>query len=409
MSIGNSRGAGARVALAAWLALTVPAFAEDISGVKAASLDQPRIYVHIQRAATGEPLVAKAAGEASGAVEAFLDTGATGIVISHATATALGLQHQKADKSDVIYEDVGVGGTDSFQVSEPLFVSFAKYSSLTDGDNPGAYCKPIGPVRLQLRQTEDLLESLTGGMDVAGMPAIFGKVIVMDVRPVNTMMDKIKTSLEDPKSANIPVCDVEVPLTPVSFTRFTRLTPAQSAGPAQVPNPMIGPNPFDKNDKSKGVQLAFNGKSTSTTMLLDTGAACSMISIAVAKELGVTDDGHKLVGPPAKEQFTMTVGGIGGQKTARGFYLDTLILPTRKGDPIRYLKAPVLVADISVTDPKTKEVYTLGGVFGMNFLVASAEITGGLLPDIGALSEGAYSHVIVDQPRNVLGLKLLHR
>ena len=113
----------------------------------------------------------------------------------------------------------------------------------------------------------------------------------------------------------------------------------------------------------------------------------------------------RLIGVPDNQQFSLSVGGIGGNKTAIGFFLDTLALPTREGQPLTYAKAPVLVNDISVTDPVTGEVFTLDGVFGMNFLVASAEVTGGLLPDIGKLTQGPFTTIVIDHSRATLGVK----
>ena len=126
-----------------------------------------------------------------------------------------------------------------------------------------------------------------------------------------------------------------------------------------------------------------------------------------AQALGVrySADGRKLIGPPDNEQFTLTVGGIGGSKSAIGFYLDRLALPVQKGEePIIYGKAPVLVNDISVMDPMTQQTFTLDGVFGMNFLVASANVTGGLLPDIGKLTEGPFTIIVIDHSRKFLGV-----
>ena len=77
----------------------------------------------------------------------------------------------------------------------------------------------------------------------------------------------------------------------------------------------------------------------------------------------------------------------------------------QKGEqPIIYGKAPVLVNDITVMDPKTHETFTLDGVFGMNFLVASANVTGGLMPDIGQLTEGPFTMIVIDHSRRFLGL-----
>jgi hypothetical protein len=158
----------------------------------------------------------------------------------------------------------------------------------------------------------------------------------------------------------------------------------------------------------------MGAKKSSGTWLLDTGAAASMISSAQAAKLGVAyvpgtegTDAPKLSGVPEKEQVTLTIGGVGGAKKTAGFYLDTLTLPTRENDPILYKRAPVFVTDISVEDAKTKEKLTLDGVFGMNFLVASALVSeGAMLPDIGKMTAGAYEAVTIDPAAGELGLKL---
>ena len=66
----------------------------------------------------------------------------------------------------------------------------------------------------------------------------------------------------------------------------------------------------------------------------------------------------------------------------------------------------MLVNDISVIDPKTHEQFTLDGVFGMNFLVASANVTGGLLPDIGNMTEGPFTMIVIDHARGFLGVTM---
>src|SRR6185503_5202895 len=118
-------------------------------------------------------------------------------------------------------------------------------------------------------------------------------------------------------------------------------------------------------------------------------------------------DSPKLAGVPENEQFTLTIGGVGGAKKAAGFYLDSLVIATRERDPIVYKKAPVFVTDITVEDPKTKQKRTLDGIFGMNFLVASAHVTeAALMPDIGKLTAGPYDAIVFDEPGKMLGLKL---
>lgn len=388
--------------------------AEEIRGVQPAALDQPRVYVQVRRTEKGPALSAKGeGGEPASAVEAFLDTGASGVVLSSSTYKALGIRFARTPEGTAVkFEDVGVGGAEEFRVSEPVFLALAPYSSNTDGGDPGAYGKPLGPMRVQLRPTGGILDALTGGTDVVGMPAMAGKVVVIDCRPV-AKMDKLKTWVVSPGEQRVPRTTRGVPLTYVSFERFTRVTPAGAAGPVVVANPVIGPDPLKPaaaaaDGRNAGAVVArHKGKATRLTMLLDTGAACSMISVAKAAELGVTydEDTGTLAGALAKEQFSLSVGGIGGMKTAQGFYLDVLALPAQAGEPIVYAKAPVLVSDVTVTDPATGRPFTLDGVFGMNFLTASASIEGGLLPEIGDIVGGPFEWVVIDHVRGVLSVR----
>ena len=381
--------------------------ADDIVGVQPAALDQPRIYLNLRRSQTAEPFVAKADGQSQAAIEAFLDTGASALVLSDESFKALGVNKQSLQDAKVVeYEEVGVGGSEKCFVSEPIFFSFAPYSSTTDGDNPNSYSAPAGPVRAELRPSGGFLEMFTGGLDVAGMPVMASKVVVIDPKPLNTFTDKLRTTIVAADDARIPKVTRHVPLCYVSFDRFARVT-ATGSPPTTSGNPMIGPDPFKPHDPARPVVARYGNKTAKLTMLLDTGAVCSMISRKHAALLGVkySADEKKLLGVPEKQQFTLTIGGIGGNKSAVGFYVDHLTLPVAKDEqPIVYGKAPVLVSDISLVDPQTQQTFTLDGVFGMNFLVASANVTGGLLPDIGQLTEGPFTTIVVDHSRGFLGL-----
>ncbi|HEY1921634.1 MAG TPA: hypothetical protein VGG44_02620, partial [Tepidisphaeraceae bacterium] len=87
------------------------------------------------------------------------------------------------------------------------------------------------------------------------------------------------------------------------------------------------------------------------------------------------------------------------------FFLDKLSVPTMEGPPITFVHAPVLVCDITVTDAAGKP-FTLDGVFGMNFLVASAMVDeSSLVPDIDHLTPGAFRWIVLNQPAGWLGLQ----
>src|SRR5436305_15349357 len=90
------------------------ALAEDIDGVQPAALDQPRINVVVRRAPRGPALSAKMLGEEVFNVEAFLDTGASGVLISSGTAEHLGVKREATPTGEVRFEDVGVGGGSKF-------------------------------------------------------------------------------------------------------------------------------------------------------------------------------------------------------------------------------------------------------------------------------------------------------
>jgi hypothetical protein len=401
--------------------------AEEFEGVQPAALDQPRINLAIRRAPSAPPLSGKAiTGDETFNIEAFLDTGASGIVIAAHSAEQLGIKRElvKAGGGEVRFEDVGVGGGSKFAVSEPLLFSMAAYTPNAFVDNAnainGVYSQTAGPLRAQIGPLDtgaDLLTALAlGDLDVVGTPALQGRVVVMDVKPVNTFADKIRTYVYDardkhPAAPGIPQVKRHVKLSYASFQRFTKVEPASASAPAIAANPFIGPDPLrPAGDQTPPIIVTHHGKTTSGSWLLDTGAAASMMSRKQAAALGIQyaantfgTDHPKLDGVPAAQQFTLTVGGIGGSRKAAGIYLDKLTLRTREGQPLTYVKAPVLINDITVKDAAGQEL-TLDGVFGMNFLVASAKLTEGLLPDIDNLTPGPFRWVVFDQPAGMLGL-----
>ncbi len=310
-----------------------------------------------------------------------------------------------------------------------------------------------------------------GGLDVFGVPLMTGKVVVMDPKPVNavaTMTDPLemlgatmRTYVYNPGTAynpaaadsnpGIPQTDRHVKLAFASFDRFTdtylldeatqertSLTPLEVAAlrPTLAPNPFIGPNPLHALDPSvpagnaPPITVIFGDKQSSGTWLMDTGAAASMMSSAQAAKLGVfvggTADAPVLMdaqGNVVPNQFSLPIGGIGGTKNTVGFYLTSLLLPTKEGalistldglvadpnDPnhIRFLNAPVLINDITLMDPLTSQTLTLDGVLGMNFFVASTTIDmSSGIPSFGDFSIGAFDWMVFDQPNAELGLTI---
>ena len=417
------------------------ALAVEIEGVQPASLDQPRINVLLRREPKGPPLEVKGSGFVN--IQAFLDTGASGIMLSPKTADAVGVRRLKtkgvngAAGTSIVFHDIGVAGSEEFNVAEPLHASLMRFHSGAEGDGPEEYKLHTQPFRAQVGPLGGgfgLMELVMANLDVVGMPALKGKVMVMDPKSVNRFDDTMRTYVYEPgtrfdsgnahRDPGIPKTNRRVKLTPVSFARFTMTEPKGANGPTLIANPFIGPDPTIPAPANAaaaaagarapgGIVASHNGKRSTASWLLDTGAAASIISTRQAQAVGVSykpgtqgSGSPVLLGVPQDKQFTLTVGGIGGQKKSAGFFLDSISIPTLENDPIVYRGAPVLVIDIIATDPTTKQQVTLDGVFGMNFLVASAKVTEGLLPDIGNLTEGPYDWIVFDEPAGILGLQL---
>ena len=408
----------------------------DIEGVYNASLDQPRTYALLQRDPAGDPLSAVDPwyGTETFTIEAFYDTGASGVLLSKETADQMNVARATQGGENVLFADVGVGGASFFEVSESLYISLAPYGVERDLDNfatyQQVYDQKFGPLRTQISLEE--ADLLGFPLDVFGMPTMAGKVIVMDARPPSSDGDDfgvMRTYTYDPATPfdaaadeidpGIPQTNFHVDLSYAHFDRFTEVIPAGAPGPTLRYNPFIGPNPLLALDPSlppdptPGLTVTHGTRAFTGSWLFDTGAAASIISQHGAEAVGVryaddtfgTDD-PVLVdehGNEVPDQFALQIGGIGGSFTAAGFFLDSMVLPTQEGQPIRYLRAPVLVADISVADPVNGDEVTLDGVFGMNFLVASMFVDGTNLGDVAA---GAYDWLVFDEPNGVLGLNI---
>jgi len=434
------RSATIGAALATVFALfSASAHATDIFGVQNAALDQPIINALLRTSEGGAPLSGSDpdTGGTSFNIQAFFDTGASGVLLSKETADVLGVTHTPG----VTYEDVGIGGSSSFQVSQKLFVGLAPFTPLVDINDATAYNQHFGPLRAQVKP--DDADPLVGPLDVFGMPTMQGKVIVMDPKPVNTLVDQMRTYVYNPGTAfhpatadfdpGIPTTNRSVALSFASFSQFSRLTPSDAEGPTQSPNPFIGPNPLAKIDPNvpagsvPGIKLKLGDKETTGSFLLDTGAQASVISKDLAAKLGVRerpgtpagdppvleqfDPAHpELPGRELTDQFLLTLSGIGGAQTAAGFFLDSMLLRTQQGDAandndprhLRYVHAPVLVADISLLDPKTLKTLTLDGVFAMNFLVASVFFSEPA--SIGDINPSPYDWIVFDAQNGVIGL-----
>lgn len=403
----------------------------DITGVQAAALDQPQTHVLFKRTPTSDPLAASDGfGGTTFDVTAFLDTGTSATLLSRETAQGLGIQSATSAGVPVTYSDVGVGGNENFDVSEPLYSQLAPFFPTVGTDNlptfDTVYNQRYGPIRTEISQTP--ADALIGPLDIIGMPYLQGKVMVMDPVPTNNL-ENMTTFVYNPgtpynaaaraTNPGIPTTNRHVKLSYGDFARFTLVTPGGAAGPNLNGNPFIGPDPTQallanpKVDNTPPVSLSMGNLSSTGSFLFDTGAAASFISTAEAGKVGIhykpgtynsaAPDLVDANGVDVPNQFVIPLGGVGGTLNAAGFFLDSLTLPTVEGQGVRFVHAPVLVADITARDPVTGQSLTLDGDFGMNFLVASADISTGFPTNV---TGGAFNWVTFDQPNGLLGLDI---
>ena len=393
----------------------------DIPGVLPTSIGLPEVNVVLRPSASEAPYSGfDSFGGDLANLRMIFDTGASGIILFEGPAQALAIPVAQFMGSDVVFTDVGVGGSTTFTVSDPIHMSLGNF--VQDPPDPytldGDYPRQNADLRLQLGPpgSAALFISDFSQLGIAGVPAMSGRVSVINPKLAEvsffelTPADTIHTYVYDPavppeSGPGIPPVDLHVELTMKSFDRFTQTTPTGATGPTLNANPFIGPDPlaalegvFPLPDTPPGITLSLGGSQATGTLLLDSGSQITSISSAMALALGVRywapgDPGYD-PGVPAMlvmdadgsliaNQFSVEIGGIGGTETLAGFYLDALLVRTMEGDPLvdsdpnhlNFVSAPVFVQDIELMDPVTMDTFAFDGILGTNYLFGSGDLS----------------------------------
>jgi len=410
-----------------------PAGAIDLFNALPAAMDQPRINAYFARTATGTPIVASGLGLDTFNVQAFYDTGASGLLLSNETADFLGIVRDTFNGQPIIDTDVGVTGTSDFNVSEPLHLWLAPYTQSVDVDNIATYqsvynTRITGPLAGGALRTRigplGTVDPILANLDVIGMTAMRGKRVVMDNRLINqTLLNTIDTYVYTPgapvtQGPGVPSTSHSIKLSYGDFDRFSQTSPVGAPGGSTWQNPFVGPNPARPAgtvDNTPAARLTLGTNASEASLLLDTGAAASILSKARALDLGVrydpnteNTDSPTLLGVPLENQFTLTIGGIGGTKKIAGFFADNMLIRTEQGNAanindanhLNFRGAPFLILDITIKDPVTLQDLTLDGILGMNYLTSSAFIqestTPGDFPSFLDIRRGAFDFVVFD-------------
>ena len=369
------RNYGLLILIILLLAETVCVYAEpndfNLDGVFEAALDLPRILFILKREPNGPPL------EVDGNFElnyAFLDTGASGILLSLETTELIGIDIEP----DAQFVDTGVAGEEYFDVSEPLYVGTADYKA-SDPYDPNIYTL-AGPWRFQVKQY------YAGPwpdepIDILGVPVMAGKTAVLDSGATNNL-EYFSADIKEANDPAIPDVDFKLAL---RFEKY--IIPEDSRN--IPPLPVLAYNPVIDN-----IAVEYNGITSTGTWLFDTGAMISAISTAQSFELGLTDaDGEPIVTP----DFYVDIGGIGGSVLVPGFQIDNLIIPTLCGYNLVFNNARITVHDVGIFDETTGEFIILDGILGSNFLCATINL---VTWDISATP---FDRIVIDTQNALLG------
>ncbi len=338
----------------AWLLgllLCSTAFAVDLKGLgQPAAIDQPQVFLGLSTGYSGTPptpgpyIVGQTMDPIFGTIQptigiqAYLDTGASGILISPQSANAWHQANSTYNGQTVMFNDIGVVGTADFTVSNPIYAGVAPYTPNADPEDTTMYepvndtsiaGSPLIPIRLQMGpgassgSATDVFSDQD--INVVGMPAMKNKIALVDARSSNQAMQRIaaaekqggqtaaltqflneidnvslKTYLRDPAKPNpVPgteTTNLHVQMSYADFSDFTTTTPTGTPGPTLTHNPFIGPNPLLAlpgnpynlpADTTPKLKLNFGGNTAEGSFLLDTGAGASFISQKIAGQLHV--------------------------------------------------------------------------------------------------------------------------
>jgi len=349
----------------------------EIEGMYEASIDLPRIYFLLKHSPNEPPI------EVDGFFElnyAFLDTGASGILLSRETAETM----QIAIDANAQFVDTGIGGDEFFDVSEALYVGTADYDS-EDPYDPNIY-HLNGQWRFQV--SREYVEWPEEPLDVLGIPVMAGRTVVLKpITDFNIFGDTdnsmyFRADIKDSNDPDIPVVDFQVAL---RFEKYINPSNPQNVPPL----PVLAYNPVIDN-----ITVEKNGISSTSNWLFDTGGTISVISIAQGMTLGLVDANGD---PITEADFYIPIGGIGGSVELPGFILDRLSVPTLSGFNMVFINARVCVHDIVILDEDSGEFVILDGVFGDNFICASMNL------DTWDISSAPFDNIVIDTRNALLG------
>lgn len=283
------------------------------------ALDQPRVTVEF----------GDSAGRSIGP-DIFnswlLDTGANTIL---AFKTAIDDMNQSPPPYQVegLFNEIGVGGSQLFDISAPYQLDFAGTSGIR---------QTVADTRIISDATRDV--SMFGPFGIVGMPAMTDRVTTLDFTPWLAFAEGNVLMATD-FAADLPA--PAGPRYSISVDDRVAFTPDGQVIQGDHP-PAWADIPFFTAEVHHG------GRTVAGNFMFDTGAQVTIISTATAMALGLDSNGDGVL-DEADTGYTRTetVGGVGGSRDAPVYMIDAVHLPTDQGIDLTWSDLQWLVADIA--------------------------------------------------------------
>lgn len=258
-------------------------------------------------------------GDATGLLSyVIFDTGASGSgLVSSAAVDALGLP-----LSGITFDDIGIGGTETFNVTSSLEVMLAFHDDDISTLPNVADFQSFGQHNLQARQPSSSsggLFDLTAAIEVIGMGTLDGHVMCVEPNhfaelTLSPFVAYSKTTLLNQMPAG--VSGLRVALKPVDFINDPSVPITYSTNP-MVENVMV-----KRSDLTAPVNAG--------EWLVDTGAAVSIVGRDLAAQIGIDLVNDTPVA-------TVQVQGVGAEtRNLFGYEVSELVLPLIGGDEMVY-------------------------------------------------------------------------
>ncbi|MBU6276131.1 MAG: fibronectin type III domain-containing protein [Planctomycetes bacterium] len=315
------RGVAAVERLEARLALSASAPRPfiDLGPSDNVALDQPRVTVEF----------GNSQGQSIGP-DIFnswlLDTGANTILVFKTGVDDMN-ESPPPYQVEGLFEELGVGGSQLFDISAPYRFDFAGTSGVR---------QTLVDARVISDATRDV--SMFGPFGIVGMPAMTERVTTLDFTPwlsfgEGNFLMATDFAMEVPAATG--------PRYTVSVDDRVNFSPDEHVIEGDFP-PVWADIPFFSAEVHHGDAVVGGN------FMFDTGAQVTIISTTTALALGLDSNGDGVldstdVGYTRSE----TVGGVGGSRDAPVFMIDAVHVPTDQGVDLVWTNLLWLVADIA--------------------------------------------------------------